>query len=134
MLQALVHCAAAELRIAPLGLDNSWELRQRHETVRYLLRAPHEHANRRTTPTWAYWSLLYAYVALLHPPEHTRTLLRNFRRAIPNAAEAGEEAAELVRRHGFATRAQAVASLNAVRDALVLRPLVVIVGAAEGEQ
>lgn len=40
VLQALVHCAAAELRIAPLGLDASWEQRERHAGVRYMLRAP----------------------------------------------------------------------------------------------
>src|SRR5690349_10946782 len=34
VLQAIVHCAAAELRIAPLGLDPSWEQGERHANIR----------------------------------------------------------------------------------------------------
>lgn len=118
MLQAIVQCAAAELRIAPLGLDSSWETSERHRTIRYLLRAPQSDADQRGSPGWAYWSLLYAYVSLLHPPERSRTLLHNIARAIPLAAEAGQAAAEAVRRHGYATKEQALEALRAAHDIL----------------
>lgn len=126
VLQALVHCAAAELRIAPLGLDASWEQRERHAGVRYMLRAPHPGANVPGTPAWAYWSLLYAYLELLHPAEHVRTLLRNIQRALPQAAATGQRAAELVRFHGYATPDQALAAMRAVHELLRLGHHVVI--------
>ena len=127
VLQALVQCAAAELRVAPLGLDPSWEQHERHANVRYMLRAPHEGANQRGTPAWGYWTLLYAYLDLIHAPDQTRTLLRNMERAIPEAAAAGKEVAELVRRTGYATREQALACLRGVQELLALTPHVVIV-------
>jgi len=120
VLQAVVHCAAAELRIAPLGLDASWEQRERHAGVRRMLRAPHPDANVPGTPAWAYWSLLYAYLGLLHPPAHVQTLLRNIRRAIPQAGTTGQQAAELVRFHGYATAGQALAAMRAVHELLRL--------------
>lgn len=126
VLQALVHCAAAELRIAPLGLDASWEQRERHAGVRYMLRAPHPGANVPGTPAWAYWSLLYAYLELLHPPAYVQTLLRNIRRAIPQAGAAGQRAAELVRFHGYATAGQALAAMRAVHELLGLGEHVLI--------
>ena len=126
VLQGIIHCTAAELRIAPLGLDPSWEQRERHQMVRLMLRAPDADAARRGTPLWAYWSLLYTYIGLLHPPEHTRTLLRNIERALPAAAEAGREVMDLVREHGYATREQALSSLRAVQRALELGPNILI--------
>lgn len=126
VLQALVQCAAAELRISPLGLDPSWEQRQRHEGIRRLLRAPHPEATERGTASWAYWSLLYAYLSLLHPAESVRTLLRNFDRALPTAAAAGRQAVELVRQHGYATADQGLAAMVAVQQALELAPRVVV--------
>ncbi len=126
VLQALVHCAAAELRIAPLGLDASWEQRERHAGVRQMLRAPHPDANVPGTPAWAYWSLLYAYLELLHPPAHVQTLLRNIRRALPQAAATGQQAAELVRFHGYATPDQALAAMRAVHELLRLGQHVMI--------
>lgn len=125
-LQALVHCSGAELRIAPLGLDPAWQQAQRHAVIRSLLRAPDPAASRRGTSAWAYWSLLHAYVGLLHPEQHTRVLLKNIERALPQAAAAGREAATLVRRRGWATRDQALASLRTVRDALDLGGMVVV--------
>jgi hypothetical protein len=132
VLQAIVHCSAAELRIAPLGLDPSWEQGERHAGIRNLLRAPHRGADTYGTPAWAYWSLLYAYITLLHPAERSRTLLHNFERAIPLAAEAGREAAALVQRHGYATREQGLASLLAVHDAMALGPHVLVEDPREG--
>jgi hypothetical protein len=126
VLQALVHCAAAELRIAPLGLDASWEQRERHAGVRHMLRAPHPGANVPGTPAWAYWSLLYAYLDLLHPPAHVQTLLRNFRRVVPQAAATGQRATDLVRFHGYATSGQALAAMRAVHHLLRLGDHVVI--------
>lgn len=132
VLQAIVHCSGAEARIAPLGLDPSWEQAERHQHIRALLRAPHTGANRRGTPAWAYWSLLYAYLTLLHPPERVRTLLRNFHRVIPNAAAAGETAAALVRQHGHNTADQALASLRAVQEAMQLAPNILIEDPRDG--
>ncbi len=132
VLQAMVHCAGAELRIAPLGLDASLEQNERHSNVRYMLRAPHAGTDIPGTPAWGYWSLLYAYLAVIHPEKQVRTLLRNFERAIPVAADAGKRAAEIVRREGYATREQALASLRGVRDALNLAPHVLITDPREG--
>jgi hypothetical protein len=132
VLQAVAHCAGAEHRIAALGLDPSWEQSERHYNIRALLRAPHVGANQPGTPAWAYWAALYAYIAVLHPPEHSRTLLRNFRRAIPQAALAGEQIAALVRAHGYTTADEALTSLRAVQDALTLAPMLRIEDPREG--
>jgi hypothetical protein len=137
VLQAIVHCSAAELRIAPLELDASWEQVERHHNIRAMLRAPHRGANQPGTLAWAYWAILYAYISLLHPQERSRALLHNFERAIPAAAAAGRRAAALVREHGYATPDQALAALRAVQDALSLGPNILIEdprdGAAYGE-
>jgi hypothetical protein len=122
VLQAVVHCAAAEARIDALGLDPSWEQMDRHQNIRALLRAPQADANHRGTPAWGYWAMLYAYITLLHPAAQSRALLHNIRRAIPEAAAAGTESAALVREHGFQTPEQALASLRAVQEALGLAP------------
>lgn len=126
VLQALVHCAAAEMRIAPLGLSAEWEQSERQRNVRYLLRAPHTGSDRRGTPAWAYWTLLYAYLSVLHPHERVRTLLGNIGRALPKAAKAGAEAAALVRQTGYATRGQALNTLRAVHGLLALGDNIVI--------
>ncbi len=132
MLQAIVHCTAAELRIAPLGLDGSWEQDQRHQAVRTLIRTPHPGADEEGTAAWAYWSLLYAYISLLHPPEHSRTLLHNIERALPAAGASGREAAALVRQHGYATREQALAAMLAVQEAMALAPDVLVEDPRDG--
>lgn len=132
VLQAIVHCAAANLRIAPLGLDPSWEHRERHNNIRMLLRAPHIGADQHGTPAWAYWALLYAYLGIIHAPEQTRTLLRNIRRALPDAADTGDEVIALINRHGYATREQALAALRAVQEAMDLSDSVRIEDPADG--
>lgn len=132
VLQAIVHCAGAELRIAPLGLDPSWEHRERHKNVRQMLRAPHPGASQPGTPAWAYWSLLYAYISLIHAPERSRTLLHNFERAVPEAATAGRRAVALVRERGVATREQALAALRAVQESLALAPHILIEDLRDG--
>lgn len=132
VLQAIVHCAAANLRIAPLGLDSSWEQGERHANVRMLLRAPHAGADQHGTPAWAYWALLYAYLTVIHRPEQTRTLLRNIRRALPDAAETGEQVAGIINQTGYATREQALTSLRAVQEAMALGPSIQIEDPADG--
>jgi hypothetical protein len=132
VLQAVVHCSAAELQIASLNLDPSWEQVERHHNIRALLRAPHAGADQRGTPAWAYWAALYAYLSLLHPPERSRTLLHNFRRAIPEAAAAGEQIATLVREHGYSTPDEALAAFRAVQEALNLAPNILIEDPREG--
>lgn len=126
VLQALVHCAAAELRIAPLGLSAEWEQSERQRNVRYLLRAPHAGSDQRGTPAWAYWTLLYAYLSVLHPQARVRTLLGNIGRALPEAAKVGAEAAAVVQHTGYATREQALDTLRSVHDLLALGDNIVI--------
>ncbi len=132
VLQAIVHCAGAELRIAQLGLDPAVEQRERHNNVRYMLRAPHAGADTPGTPAWGYWSLLYAYLTVLHSEQQVRTLLRNFERSVPVAAEAGKRAAAIIQHEGYATRQQALAALRGVRDALNLAPHVLVTDPQDG--
>jgi len=108
----------AEARLAPLGLDAHWEVEQRHQGLKDVLRGAARDWDDPLTPDHAFGALLYARFALDHPVEMWEGLKKDFVRKLPAVAETGEGVVQLIREHGWNSPGACLESLVAVRDEL----------------
>ncbi len=115
-LRELILAPEAESRLAPLGLNMEWEVKQRHQGLKGILRQATKDWDTPNTPDHAFGALLYARFALDHPEEMWAGLKKDFVRKLPAVAESGEGIAQLVRESGWDTIDACIQSLVAVRD------------------
>lgn len=132
-LRELVLAPEAEALLAPLGLDMRWEVEQRHQGMKDLLRQASKDWDEALTPNHAFGALLYARFSLDHPEELWAALRKEFNRKLPALAATGEGLAQLVREHGWATAGACVESLVAVRDELGMREIALVEDRRTGE-
>ncbi|MEX2446937.1 MAG: hypothetical protein WD734_06295 [Dehalococcoidia bacterium] len=131
-LRELVMAPEAEDHLRPLDLDTAWELEQRHEGLKQLIREAPEEWNNEGTFGYAFSSLQYARFALEHPPELWAALVDSFRERLAPAAELGVRLTEVVQEHGWSSADACIASLTGAREALQLEPFVEIEDMREG--
>ena len=117
-LRELVMAPEAELALAPLGIDVTWEIEQRHAGLKELLRDAPKEWNDIDSPGGAFSTLQYARFAIEHPPELWTALQSTFAEKLPKTAEQGEIVAKLVREKGWATPGACLEALVAARDAI----------------
>lgn len=125
-LRELVMSPEAEQQVAPLKIDVTWELKQRHEGLKQLLRDAPEDWNDAGSIGHAFAALQYARFTIEHPEELWEGLRDQFRKELPAAAMTGDELVALVAEHGWKTPGACIESLVAVRDALGLQSFVAI--------
>ncbi len=119
-LRELIMAPESELALAPLGLDITWEVEQRHAGLKELLRAAPVEWNEPDSPGGAFATLQYARFAIEHPPELWAALKGPFTERLPHAAEQGEGVIAVVREKGWNTPGACLEALVAARDALNL--------------
>lgn len=125
-LRELVLAPEAEERLAPLGLDMRWEVEQRHQGMKDLLRQASKEWDEPLTPNHAFGALLYARFALDHPDDLWAALRKEFNRKLPTLAATGEGLAQIVREQGWGTPGACIESLIAVRDELGMRDIALV--------
>ncbi len=125
-LRELVLAPEAEQQLAPLNLDTTWEIEQRHEGLKQMVHDAPEDWDTAGTVGNAFAMMQYARFAIEHPEEMWTPLSRTFQEKLPNAARGGEGVRGLVLKHGWATPAACLDALTSVRDALGLEPVALI--------
>jgi len=121
-LRELIMAPEAETALAPLGLDTTWEVEQRHAGLKDLLRDAPKEWDDLDSPGGAFATLQYARFAIEHPADLWASLKGPFAEKLPHAAEQGEHVVALVQEKGWATPGACLEALIAVRDALNLAP------------
>lgn len=131
-LRELVLAPEAETHLAPLGLDVHWEMEQRHQGMKDILRQATKDWDEPETLNYAFGVLLYARFALDHPEELWAGLRKDFTRKFPALSAGGEGVAGLVREHGWASAGACLESLVAVRDALGMQEIALVEDRRDG--
>jgi hypothetical protein len=125
-LRELVLAPEAEEQLAPLDLDMTWELEQRHEGLKQMLHEAPEEWAQPGTPGSIFAILQYARFAIEHPPEMWDPLRKTFEERLAPVVPIGEEVRQIVQRHGWATPAACLDALVGVRDRLALQPVALV--------
>lgn len=125
-LRELLMAPEAETALAPLNLDTTWEVEQRHSGLKDLLRDAPKEWDDLDSPGGAFATLQYARFAIEHPADLWASLKGPFAEKLPHPAEQGERVVALVREKGWATPGACLEALVAVRDALNLGAYVAI--------
>ncbi len=125
-LRELVMGPEAEMHLAPLKLDVTWEVEQRHTGLKDLLRQAPEDWNDPRSPGAAFAALQYGRFTLEHPEELWAPLREDFEKRLPAAAEQGKKLVEVVRKSGWRTPGACLEALIAAREVLGLRPYATI--------
>ncbi len=125
-LRELVFAPEADTQLEPLDLDRQWEVEQRHEGMKDLVRDAPPDWDEVGTLGNAFAALQYARTALQHPPDLWESLRENITQRMPAAAENGEGVLQAVGGHGWSTAANCLLSLVAARDELALQAIAVI--------
>ena len=132
-LRELVLSAEAEMQIESLELDAEWELEQRHQALKEMLRDPPPEWDEPGTPGNAFMALQYASFGTRHPAEMWEGLRKTFREQLAAAAEHGEGVMHELRKTGWGTLGGCLQSLIAARDELALQEFAVIEDRRSGE-
>lgn len=125
-LRELIMAPEAELHLAPLRLDMEWEVEQRHQGMKDLIKDAPDDWDRVNTPGNAFAALQYAHFAIDHPEDLWASLRAQFAERFPAAAETGEGVVQVVRASGWKTPGACLESLVAARDELALASYVLI--------
>lgn len=125
-LRELVLAPEAEMHLAPLNLDDTWEIEQRHQGLKDLLRDPPEDWDDAGTIGNDFMALQYARFAVQHPKDMWDGLRRTMEQRLPLACERGQAAVKLVRTYGWGGPGACLESLVAVRNELELKDLAAI--------
>lgn len=125
-LRELVMAPEAEVQLAPLNLDTTWEVQQRHAGLKDLLQNAPADWNEAGTPGMAFAALQYARFAIEHPADLWAALKGPFTEHLPVAAERGEAVVARVREHGWASAGACLESLVAAREELGIGDYVAI--------
>ncbi|MSQ31245.1 MAG: hypothetical protein EXR64_04355 [Dehalococcoidia bacterium] len=131
-LRELVMAPEAEVQLAPLGLETTWEAQQRHAGLKDLLQNAPADWNEADTPGMAFAALQYARFTIEHPAELWAALRGPFTERMPVAAERGEAVVARVREHGWASAGACLESLVAAREELGIKPYASIVDLRNG--
>ncbi len=132
-LRGLLLEPEAEMQLNPLNLDRQWEVEQRHQVMKDLLREPPGEWQEVGTIGNHFLALQYAKFALQHPPEMWEGLRKSVRETVPAAAERGELALSIVRQYGWGGPGACLESMVGVRNALELSGLALIEDRRSGE-
>ena len=119
-LRELVMAPEAEMLLAPLNIDTTWEIEQRHAGLKDLLRDAPKEWDDVDAPGGAFAALQYARFAIEHPADLWAALKGPFESRLPHAAEQGERVVSVVRAPGWASAGACLDALVAARDALNL--------------
>ena len=125
-LRELVMAPEAEVQLAPLNLDTTWETQQRHAGMKDLLQNAPADWNEAGTPGNAFVALQYARFAIEHPADLWAALVGPFKERLPIAAERGEAVVARVREHGWGSAGASLESLVAAREELDLKAYVAV--------
>jgi hypothetical protein len=125
-LRELVLAPEAEMHLAPLALDDAWEVEQRHQGLKDLLREPPADWNEAGTVGNDFMSLQYARFAIQHPKEMWDGLRKTMTQRLPLACERGEAALKIVRTYGWGGPGACLESLVGARNELELRDIAAI--------
>ncbi|MCC6237984.1 MAG: hypothetical protein IT299_10470 [Dehalococcoidia bacterium] len=125
-LRELVLAPEAELHLAPLNLDDRWEVEQRHQGMKDLLRDPPEDWNEPGVIGNDFMALQYARFAIQHPKDMWDGLRRTMEQRLPLACERGTAAVKVVRTYGWGGPGACLESLVGVRNELELQDVAAI--------
>lgn len=120
MLRETVMAPEAESNIANLELDREWEIEQRHEALKHVLRALPAEWKRDGTLGNQFAALQYARFELEHPPELWKSLRKEMEEALPIASAHGKRAVAAIQEHGWSSVDACLQSFIAARDILGL--------------
>ena len=132
-LRELVLAPEAEMQLAPIELDQQWEVEQRHSAMKEMLRDPPQDWGEAGSGGNSFMALQYARFRLQHPPEMWEGLKKAFQEQLPVAAEGGERVLRVIRETGWGTPGACLQSLVAARDELGLRDIALIEDRRTGE-
>ncbi len=125
-LRELVLAPEAEMFLAPLKLDDTWEIEQRHQGMKDLLRDPPEDWNEPGSVGNDFMSLQYARFAIQHPPEMWGGLRKTMQERLPLACERGDAALKIVRTYGWGGPGACLESLVGARNELELKDIAAV--------
>ena len=131
-LRELVLAPAADHALQSLELDVQWEVEQRHQALKNLIRDSAEWDDPEN-PGHAFIVLLYARAAIEHPPELWVTLAEAFQEALPQVAEHGATVETAIRQHGWTSPGAVLESLLAARALLNLEAVAPILDRRTGQ-
>lgn len=120
-LRELVMGPEAEMHLEPLKLDMEWEVEQRHQGLKDLLRDSTDEWDKVNTPAFIFTALQYGRFSLEHPAELWEPLRDQFTEKLPEAARCGAQIVEAVKKTGWRTPGACLESLVAARDLLGLQ-------------
>lgn len=125
-LRELVLGPEAEMHLEPLRLDDTWEIEQRHQGMKELLREPPADWNEAGTVGNDFMSLQYARFAMQHPKEMWDGLRKTMEQRLPLACERGAAALKIVRTYGWGGPGACLESLVGVRNELELKDIAAV--------
>lgn len=131
-LRELIMAPEAETQLAPLGLDMQWEVKQRHQGLKDILRGATKDWEDPAAPDHAFGAMLYARFALDHPEELWTGLKKEFTKKLPAVAESGEGLAQLIRESGWTTPDACIQSLVNCRDEMGMIDIALIQDRRDG--
>ncbi|MDA0815241.1 MAG: hypothetical protein O2924_01535 [Chloroflexi bacterium] len=125
-LRELVMGPEAEMHLMPFNLDMEWEVEQRHQGLKDLLRDATPEWDAPSTVAFTFAALQYGRFTLEHPEQLWGPLRDQFQEKLPRAAERGAEVVVAVQKSGWKTPGACLESLVSARDLLGLQEFAAI--------
>lgn len=132
-LRELVLAPEADMQLAPFNLDDRWEVEQRHQGMKDLLREPPEDWNEAGSIGNDFMALQYARFAIQHPKEMWDGLRKTMEQRLPLACERGAAALKVVRTYGWGGPGACLESMVGARNELELKDIAAIEDRRTGE-
>lgn len=132
-LRELVLAPEADMQLESLALDQEWEIEQRHQGLKELLRDPPPDGDEEGSPGSSFIALQYARFAIQHPPQMWDGLRTDIKEAFPAATARGKRVVSAVRESGWGTPGACLQSLLGAREELALRDVALIYDRRTGE-
>ncbi len=125
-LRELVLAPEAEMHLQGLQLDDRWEVEQRHQGMKDLLRDPPADWDEAGTIGNDFMALQYARFAVQHPRDMWDGLRKTMEQRLPLACERGAAALKVVRTYGWGGPGACLESLVGVRNELELKDVAAV--------
>ena len=132
-LRELVLAPEADMALASFNLDDRWEVEQRHQGMKDLLREPPDDWNEAGSIGNDFMALQYARFAIQHPKEMWEGLRKTMEQRLPLACERGAGALKIVRTYGWGGPGACLESMVGARNELELKDLAAIEDRRSGE-
>jgi hypothetical protein len=132
-LRELVLAPEADMALAPFSLDDRWEVEQRHQGMKDLLREPPEDWNEAGSIGNDFMALQYARFTIQHPGEMWEGLRKTMEQRLPLACERGTGALKIVRTYGWGGPGACLESLVGARNELELKDVAAIEDRRSGD-